>query len=121
MDQTFLDVMKHEGPVTIITVNGNPAHVVNTWMSYVTVTENELLIPAAGMHSIEADFPKDNHLTLTVGSKEVRGTIEMGAGFHIHGTGQFVDSGAAFEMKKKEFPWLTRLLIVTIDDIEQKI
>lgn len=35
MDQKFLDVMKHEGPATIVTINAQPAHVVNTWMSYV--------------------------------------------------------------------------------------
>lgn len=121
MNEKFLEVMQHEGPVTIITINGNPAHVVNTWMSYITVKDNELLIPAAGMHSIEADFPKDDHLTLTVGSKEVQGTIELGAGFHVHGTGRFVDSGADFDLKKQEFPWLTRLLIVTVTDVEQKI
>lgn len=30
MDQKFLDVMKHEGPATIVTINAQPAHVVNT-------------------------------------------------------------------------------------------
>ncbi|KRM43837.1 pyridoxamine 5'-phosphate oxidase family protein [Lentilactobacillus parafarraginis] len=123
MDQKFLDVMKHEGPVTIVTINANPASVVNTWMSYVTVDEKnkQLIIPAAGMHSIEDDFEMDNHVTITVGSKDVEGTVGPGAGFHIHGTGEFADSGAAFDAKKKQFPWLSRILIVTIDDIQQKI
>jgi hypothetical protein len=121
MDQKFLEVLQHEGPVTIITVNAHPAHVVNTWMSYITLSNNQLFIPAAGMHSIEADFPEDNHLTLTFGSKEVEGTVGPGAGFHVHGTGEFVDHGPAFDQKKTEFPWLTRMLIVTIDDVQQKI
>ncbi|WP_225047073.1 pyridoxamine 5'-phosphate oxidase family protein [Lacticaseibacillus kribbianus] len=121
MNETFLEVLKHEGPVTIITVNANPAHVVNTWMSYVTVADNQLLIPAAGMHSIETDFATDNRVTLTFGSKDVVGTVGPGAGFHVHGRGHFETEGAAFDAKQAQFPWLSRLLVVTIDDIEQKI
>ncbi|WP_390407116.1 pyridoxamine 5'-phosphate oxidase family protein [Lacticaseibacillus jixiensis] len=121
MNEKFLEVLQHEGPVTIITVNAAPAHVVNTWMSYVTVSDNQLLIPAAGMHSIEADFANDNHVTLTFGSKAVEGTVGPGAGFHVHGTGEFTASGAAFDKKHAQFPWMTRLLVVTIDDIQQKI
>ena len=70
MNQKFLDVMNDEGPVTIVTINANPASVVNTWMSYVKVDEanNCLYIPAAGMHSIENDFAQDNHVLLTMGS-----------------------------------------------------
>lgn len=121
MNEKFLEVLQHEGPVTIITVNGNPAHVVNTWMSYITLKGGQLFIPAAGMHSIEQDFSQDNHVTLTFGSKEVEGTVGPGAGFHVHGTGEFVESGADFDAKKADFPWLTRLLVVSIDDVEQKI
>ena len=121
MNQKFLDVLSHEGPVTIVTINGNPAHVVNTWASYITVKDNQLLIPAAGMHSIENNFPTDKHVLLTFGSKEVEGTVGPGAGSHVLGTGKFVSEGTAFDTKKAEFPWLTRMLIVTIDDIQQKI
>lgn len=121
MNPTFLDVLKHEGPVTIITVNAQPAHVVNTWMSYVSLRGNQLFIPAAGMHSIEGDFATDRHVTLTFGSKEVTGTVGPGAGFHVLGTGEFFESGPDFEAKKADFPWLTRLLVVTIDEVQQKI
>ncbi|KRL41589.1 hypothetical protein [Lacticaseibacillus manihotivorans] len=121
MNAKFLEVLQHEGPVTIITINANPAHVVNTWMSYITLKDQQLLIPAAGMHSIEADFPTDNHVLLTFGSKEVEGTVGPGAGFHVAGRGHFVESGADFDAKKAQFPWLTRMLVVEIDDIQQKI
>ncbi|KRM08759.1 pyridoxamine 5'-phosphate oxidase family protein [Lentilactobacillus farraginis] len=121
MDQKFLDVMKHEGVVTIVTINAQPAHVVNTWASYVKVTDKKLLIPAAGMHSIEQDFAADNHVTVAVGSKEVEGTQGPGAGFHVHGTGKFVDAGDDFDEMKAKFPWLSRVLEIEIDDIEQRI
>lgn len=121
MDQKFLDVMRHEGPVTIVTINAQPAHVVNTWASYVKVTDHQLLIPAAGMHSIEQDFATDNHVTVAVGSKEVEGTVGPGAGFHVHGTGQFIKSGTEFDELKQKFPWITRVLEINIDQIEQRI
>lgn len=121
MNEKFLEVIAHEGPVTIVTINGNPAHVVNTWASYITVKADRLLIPAAGMHSIEADFLKDNHVLLAFGSKEVEGTVGPGAGFHVLGTGQFVEAGVDFEEKKQQFPWVTRLLVVSIIDVQQKI
>jgi hypothetical protein len=121
LDEKFLEVLRHEGPVTIITVNAHPAHVVNTWMSYVSLRDDQLFIPAAGMHSIENDFPADNHVTLTFGSKEVMGTVGPGAGFHVHGTGHFVEEGPDFDAKKASFPWLTRMLVVTIEDVQQKI
>ena len=64
--------MNDEGPVTIVTINANPASVVNMWMSYVKVdyANKCLYIPAVGMHSIENDFAQDNHVLLTMGSKK---------------------------------------------------
>ncbi|WP_294603566.1 pyridoxamine 5'-phosphate oxidase family protein [uncultured Lactobacillus sp.] len=123
MNQKFLDVMNDEGPVTIVTINANPASVVNTWMSYVKVDEekNCLYIPAAGMHSIENDFAKDNHVLLTMGSKKVEGTAGPGAGFHVKGTGQFFAEGPEFDEMKSRFPWMREVLQVKIDQIEQKI
>ena len=123
MNQKFLDVMKDEGPVTIVTINANPASVVNTWISYVKVNEdnNRLYLPAAGMHSIENDFVQDNHVLLTMGSKKVEGTAGPGAGFHVKGTGQFLAEGPEFAEMKARFPWLREVLQVNIDQIEQKI
>ncbi|WP_179395662.1 pyridoxamine 5'-phosphate oxidase family protein [Lacticaseibacillus absianus] len=121
MNEKFLEVLQHEGPVTIVTVNAHPASVVSTWMSYVTVQDGKLLIPAAGMHSIEGDLPTDDQLVVTFGSKAVIGTVGPGAGFYVYGTGAFIDQGPDFDAKQAEFPWVTRVLVVTIDKIEQKI
>ncbi|WEV39889.1 pyridoxamine 5'-phosphate oxidase family protein [Lactobacillus sp. ESL0681] len=123
MDQKFLEVMKHEGPATIIALNAQPAGIVNTWMSYITIDQedNQLYLPAAGMHSIEADFAEDNHVVITVGSKEVEGTAGPGAGFYIYGTGKFHAEGKYYDQLKAKFPWLRKILEVKIDRIEQKI
>ncbi|WP_338207752.1 pyridoxamine 5'-phosphate oxidase family protein [Lactiplantibacillus paraxiangfangensis] len=122
MDPKFLAVIKYSTPATIVTVNANPAHVVNTWSHYIKVVDDHtLLIPSAGMRSIENDFPTDNHLTIAVGSYQVPGTTGTGCGFHIHGTGQFKTDGAYYDEMKTKFDWIRAVLVVTIDNIEQKI
>ena len=123
MDEKFLEVMQHEGPATIVTINGNPASVVNTWMSYIEVDPERktLLIPAAGMHSIEGDFAKDNTVTITVGTKEVEGTEGPGAGFHVYGKGRFIDDGEDFERMKSKFEWIRKVLVIDVTDMAQKI
>ena len=54
MDPKFIEVIKDTTPATIVTVNAAPAHVVNTWSHYMQlIDDHTLLIPSAGMHSIE--------------------------------------------------------------------
>lgn len=121
MNDKLKAVLTHEGVVTIVTINAQPSSIVNTWMSYLTVTDDYILAPAAGMRSIEHDFETDNTVTVTLGTKEVEGTQGPGAGFHIHGHGSFLDSGEEFDAKKAQFPWVRKVLKISIDDVEQKI
>lgn len=123
MDKKFLEVLQHEGPVTMITLKARPVNVVSTWMSYLKVDpENELLYaPAAGMRSIENDFQTDQTLLLTFGSKEVEGTVGPGAGFYVTGQGSFLESGPIYAEFKQTFPWVRKVLQVKITKIEQKI
>lgn len=122
-NETFLAVMQDEGPATIITVNAQPASVVNTWMSYIKLdpAHDQLYIPAAGMHSIENDFATDATVVITVGSKQVMGTEGPGAGFHLTGKGSFVTSGAVFDEMKDCFPWIRAVLQVKVTELVQKI
>ncbi|WP_159723407.1 pyridoxamine 5'-phosphate oxidase family protein [Enterococcus sp. CSURQ0835] len=118
----FLAVLKHEGVVTIISNSQPGFHVVNTWNSYLrTDGDHRILAPAAGMHSIENDLATDNHVFMTVGSKAVPGLVGEGTGFHVKATAKFVDEGPEFDRMKKEFPFLTRTLILDVENIEQKI
>ncbi|GFZ27504.1 pyridoxamine 5'-phosphate oxidase family protein [Lactobacillus corticis] len=123
MDQTFLQVLEHEGPVTIIAPYASPAPVVNTWMSYVKLNseQTELYLPAAGMRSIEHVLPDDDRLLLTFGSKAVMGTEGPGAGFHVSGKGYFIADGPIYEEMKEQFPWLRKVLAVKITAVTQKI
>lgn len=123
MNKKFLEVMQHEGPVTIVSPYIYPASIVNTWMSYVQIDQEHdiLYIPAAGMNSIESDFKTDNRLIIVVGSKEVEGTMGPGAGFHIHGRGEFISDGYIMNQIKNKFPWIRKVLKVSIEQVEQKI
>ncbi|MBO0481084.1 pyridoxamine 5'-phosphate oxidase family protein [Candidatus Enterococcus courvalinii] len=123
MNETFLEVMKHEGAVTIISSSEETPgfHAVNTWNSYVQISDDKLYIPAAGMHSVQQDIEKNNQVMLTVGSKEVIGTVGLGAGFHLHGTADFIKEGPIFDEMKEKFPFLSRVLQITVTDVEQKI
>ncbi|POD83554.1 hypothetical protein S101258_01931 [Lactiplantibacillus plantarum subsp. plantarum] len=48
MDPKFLEVIKDTTPATIVSVNGQPAHVVNTWSHYMQlVDDHTLLIPSS--------------------------------------------------------------------------
>jgi len=97
-------------------------YVVNTWNSYlVTPSDERLLIPAWKMRKTEKKTLKNNKVLLTVGSKEVAGLIGPGTGFFLEGTARFINSGDEFDMMKNKFPFLTRVLEVTVTSLKQTI
>ncbi|WP_313630518.1 hypothetical protein [Enterococcus devriesei] len=49
------------------------------------------------------------------------GTVGPGAGFHVHGTAEFIEDGAIYNQMKMEMPFLTRILQINVLSIEQKI
>lgn len=123
LTKNFLEILSDPQPVTIVSVDANPAHVVNTWSTYIKVVdEATLLVPAAGMRSIESDIQeKESTLTLTFGSKKFEGSEGMGRGYHLHAKGEFLSTGVEFEEMKAKFPWLREVLVIHVQDIEQKI
>lgn len=57
--EKMMEVLKHEGVVSIVTKGENNPHVVNSWNSYITITgEENLLIPAGGMKKTEENIKK---------------------------------------------------------------
>lgn len=123
MNEKFLEVMAHEGAVTIISSSKKAPgfHAVNTWNSYIHIIGDTLYIPAAGMHTIQEDLADNDQLMLTMGSKEVMGTVGPGAGFHVFGKGYFIESGEIYDKMHEEMPFLTRVLAVDVERVEQKI
>ncbi|PKN08761.1 MAG: FMN-binding protein [Deltaproteobacteria bacterium HGW-Deltaproteobacteria-8] len=119
---TFREVVGKEGVVSIVTCAENEAHVANTWNSYLGLPDSErLLIPSWKMRKTEQNTLKNNKVLLTLGSKEVPGLIGPGTGFLLEGTARFFKSGEEFDAMKAKFPFLTRVLEVTVTSLKQTI
>jgi len=122
LSEKFLEVLKHEGVVSI-TSWGVETHVVNTWNSYLVVTEDErILIPAYGFRKTEKNVDVNSHVILTLGSKEVLGYKDYpGTGFVIHGTARYITVGDEYDFMKEKFSFLTRVLEITVDSAKQML
>ncbi|ERT63156.1 hypothetical protein HMPREF0202_02926 [Cetobacterium somerae ATCC BAA-474] len=121
-NEKFLEVLKHEGVVSIVSCGVNEAHVSNTWNSYLTITDNnKILIPAAAMILTEKNIIENPKVKLTLGSHEVMGYRYMGTGFLVEGTAKFLKEGADFDMMKEKFSFLTRVLEITVTSYKQTL
>ena len=123
LTEKFLEVLKNEGVVSIISWGIDEPHVVNTWNSYLVVTSDErILIPAYAMHRTEKNININNKVKMTLGSKEVLGYKDyQGTGFVVEGTAKYLQSGSEFDMMKEKFSFLTRVLEVTITSAKQML
>ena len=123
LPQKFYDVLNHEGVVAIVSWGEGEPHVVNTWNSFLVITEDErILIPAYGMRKTEKNVNVNNRVKLTVGSKEVLGYKDyQGTGFLIDGTASYLESGSTYDMMKEKFSFLTRVIEITVAAIKQTI
>lgn len=115
LSEKFYEVLKNEGVVSIVSWGEGEPHIVNTWNSYIVVTEDErLLIPAYAMRQTEKNTQINTRVKLALGSREVLGYKEyQGTGFIVEGTAKYLESGAEFEMMKEKFSFLTRVLEVS--------
>jgi hypothetical protein len=118
----FLEVIKYEGVVSI-TSWGVETHVVNTWNSYLVVTEDErILIPAYGFRKTEKNVNVNNNVILTLGTREVLGYKDYpGTGFVVKGTAKYISSGEEYDFMKEKFSFLTRVLEITVDSAKQML
>ena len=118
----FFDVLKHEGVVSIMSWGVEP-HLVNTWNSYLMVTEDErILIPAYGFRKTQKNVEINNKVKISLGSKEVLGYNDyQGTGFLIEGSAGYIESGDEYDMMKGKFSFLTRVLEVTVDQAKQML
>jgi len=122
LSEKFYNVLQHEGVVAIMT-SGIEPHLVNTWNSYIVVTDDErLLIPAYAFRKTGKNLEVNNHITLSIASKKVLGYKDNpGTGFIVKGTAGFIESGAEFEMMKEKFSFLNRVLEVTVNQAKQML
>lgn len=120
--ETLLEVLKHDGVVAIATLGPEGQHMVNTWNSYIRVSEDgRLLIPAGYMQRTEANIAFDPKVLITLGSIKVPGQHGPGTGFLIKGTASFITSGPDFDALKARFAWARATLAVTINSATQTL
>lgn len=122
LSNKFFEVLQHEGVVSIMSWGVEP-HLVNTWNSFIVVTEDErILIPAYGFRKTQKNVEVNNKVKITLGSKNVLGYKDYpGTGFLVEGTAAYVDSGAEYDMMKEKFSFLTRVLEITVDKAKQML
>ena len=123
LSEKFFEVLKQEGVVSIVTWGRDEPHIVNTWNSYLVVTEDQrILIPAYAMLRTEKNLQQNNKLKLALGSKNVLGYKDYpGTGFVLEGTGNYLTAGPEYEMMKEKFSFLTRVLEVTVTSAKQML
>lgn len=120
--EKFFEVLNNEGVVSIVTYNDSEAHVSNTWNSYIVLAdENKILIPAAAMIKTEENININSKVKLTIGSHEVMGYRYMGTGFLLEGKARFLKEGSNFKMMADKFPFLTRVLEITVESCKQTL
>ena len=69
LPEKFFDVLEHEGVVTVMSWGVEP-HIVNTWNSYIVVTDDKrLLIPAYGFRKTEKNVNVNNKIKLALVEK----------------------------------------------------
>lgn len=122
LSDKFYDVLKHEGVVSIMSWGIEP-HLVNTWNSFVVVTEDErLLIPAYGFRKTEKNVNVNNKIKLAIGSKNVLGYKDYpGTGFIVEGTARYIESGEEYDMMKQRVDFLKRVFEVTVEKAKQML
>ena len=122
LSDKFHEVLKHEGVVSIISWGVEP-HVVNTWNSYLVVTDDErILIPAYGFRKTEKNVDVNNQVKIALGAKDVPGYKDYpGTGFVIDGKARYIASGEEYDFMKAKFSFLTRVLEITVDQAKQML
>ena len=110
------EVLKKDGVVAIATLGADGPHMVNTWNSYVRLTDDgRMLIPA------ETNVAFNPEVLITLGSSKVAGNMGTGTGFLIKGTAAFVTSGPDFDALKATFSWMRAVVVVTMRSATQTL
>jgi len=122
LSEKFLEVLRHEGVVSIMSWGVEP-HLVNTWNSYLVVTDDErILIPAYGFRKTQKNVDVNDKVKMALGSKDVLGYKDYpGTGFIVAGSGRYIESGEEYDMMKSKFSFLTRVLEITVDNAKQML
>lgn len=122
LPEKLIEVLKQDGVVAIATLGQDGPHMVNTWNSYIRMTDDErIVIPVGHMNHTEANIAFNNQVLITLGSSKVAGKIGPGTGFLIKGTAAILSSGSEFDITKAKFVWARAAMVVTTRSITQTL
>ncbi len=122
MPQKLLEVLTKDGVVAVATLGPDGPHMVNTWNSYIRVTEDgRLLVPAGFMKRTEANVAFNDQVLVTLGSSKVPGQHGPGTGFLIKGRAAFLAAGPEFDVMKAKFAWARAALAITPESVTQTL
>ncbi len=111
-----------DAALAIVTQGQEGPHVVNSWNSYVSLTDDEkIAVPAGRMFKTEENLESDNRVYLTIANRNVEGKTYKGTGFLIIGTAEFLKEGIIFDTVKAKFPWARAALTITVGSLEQTL
>jgi hypothetical protein len=120
--ETLRDVLGKDGVVAIATLGPDGPHLVNSWNSYLRISEDgRLLIPAGYFHRTEANIACNDQVLVTLGSSKVPGLHGPGTGFLVRGAASFLAEGPDFEVMKAKFGWMRAVLSITIASVTQTL
>ena len=122
LSEKFYEVTKNEGVVSITSWGSDAQPSVRcTWNSYLRITQDDrLLAPIAGFTSVQQDVDVNDRVIMTLGSREVEGfNGYQGTGFLVEGRARFTDSGEEFDQMKAEYPFMNKLLEITVESAKQ--
>ena len=120
--QTLKDVLGKESIVAIASQGASGPHLINTWNSYVTLTDRGLFIMPAGRMGVTGEnLLRDPRVLMTLGSREVQGLQYLGTGFSLRGLAYMEEEGPLFEQVKERFPWARAALVVRPEVITQTL
>jgi predicted pyridoxine 5'-phosphate oxidase superfamily flavin-nucleotide-binding protein len=120
--EKLIEVLKQDGVVAIATLGQDGPHMVNTWNSYIRITDDErILIPVGYMNRTEANIAFNNQVLITLGSSKVAGNMGSGTGFLIKGTATILPDGDDFVATKAKFSWARAVMSVSASSITQTL
>lgn len=112
---------KLDSAVSIAFANNNEPHMVNTWISYIILEDDELWIPASGMKKAEEFLKNNDTVVVSICNREILGSIYAGCGVLIKGKAKMLNSGKAYDAIKKDFDWARAALVIHMEDIKQAL
>ena len=117
------EVLKKDGVVAIATLGEDGPHMVNTWNSYVRLTDDgRMLIPAGYMNRTEANVAFNPEVLITLGSSKVPGNMRFGHRLSHQGHGGVrLTSGPDFDALKATFSWMRAVVVVTMHSATQTL